>query len=158
MQNWETPNEIFDYFNSVYHFDFDLAADEKNHKCPNYFSESNNPLDKEWIGICWLNPPWGDRKYKLKEWIKKSFLESQKENCMVAILIPARTNTSWWHDYCMKAETIYFIKGRPRFIERKEGFPQPCKHGLPQPLAVIIFKRTDKEPKLKSYLWRENKS
>lgn len=75
-----------------------------------------------------MNPP-----YKtMKEWIKKAYEESRKDNTTVVCLIPARTNTKWWHQYCMQGE-IRFIEGRPKF----EG----CIHGLPQPLALIIFNK-----------------
>jgi site-specific DNA-methyltransferase (adenine-specific) len=149
-QNWETPQQIFNFFDNIYHFQTDLAADELNHKCPHYFTEKDNVLSLDWVGNCWLNPPYGNKAYKLKDWIIKCYNESQTDDCIVAILIPARTNTSWWHNYCMKANTIYFLNGRPKFIERTQGYPQPCKHGLPQPLAVIIFKKSNESTKLLS--------
>ena len=73
-----------------------------------------------------MNPPYKD----IKKWIIKAYNESIKHNSIIVCLIPARTNTSWWHEYCMKGE-IRFIKGRPKF----EG----CIHGLPQPLAIVVF-------------------
>lgn len=76
--------------------------------------------------MCWMNPPY----INLKIWIEKAYKESRKDNCTVVCLIPARTNTSWWHDYCMNGD-IWFIKGRPKF--------KGCKYGLPQPLAIVIF-------------------
>jgi len=59
------------------------------------------------------------------------------------MLIPARTNTVWWHDYCMKAKEIRFIKGRPKFGD--------AKHGLPQPLAIVIFAKHYGETKFSSF-------
>ncbi len=73
-----------------------------------------------------MNPPYKD----MKKWVIKAYEESTKNGCVVVCLIPARTNTKWWHEYCMKGE-IRFIEGRPKF----EG----CIHGLPQPLALVIF-------------------
>lgn len=73
-----------------------------------------------------MNPPYKD----MKKWVIKAYEESIKNDSIVVCLIPARTNTKWWHEYCMKGE-IRFIKGRPKF----EG----CIHGLPQPLAIVIF-------------------
>ena len=58
------------------------------------------------------------------------------------MLIPARTNTKWWHDYCMKAKEVRFLKGRPKF--------KGNIHGLPQPLAIIVFDRSSEKPILKS--------
>lgn len=130
-QQWETPDELFDYLNLIYNFDLDLAGDSTNTKCKKFYSKEDNALSKEWKGVCWLNPPYGEKKSKLSDWIKKSFDESNKKNCMVVMLIPARTNTNWWHDYCMKSEEVLFIKGRPKF--------KGCVHGLPQPLALVVF-------------------
>jgi len=73
-----------------------------------------------------MNPPYKD----MKKWVIKAYTESQKNNATVVCLLPARTNTIWWHEYCMKGE-IRFIRGRPAF----EG----CIHGLPQPLAIVVF-------------------
>jgi site-specific DNA-methyltransferase (adenine-specific) len=57
--------------------------------------------------------------------------EESLHGATVVALIPSRTDTRYFHDYCMKASEIRFIKGRPKF----EG----CIHGLPQPLALVIF-------------------
>ena len=70
-------------------------------------------------------------EYKLSDWVRKAYLETRKAGCTVVMLIPARTNTRWWHGYCMKAAEIRFLNGRPKFGD--------AQHGLPQPLAVIVF-------------------
>ena len=71
-----------------------------------------------------MNPPYKN----MKEFVKKAY--EQRFNAVTVCLIPARTNTNWWREYCMEGE-IWFICGRPRFGD--------CKHGLPQPLALVIF-------------------
>ena len=126
-QEYATPWPLFNKINNIYHFDLDVCADEFNHKCEKYFTITDNALTKDWAGYkCWMNPPYKD----MKVWVKKAFEESRKNNTLVCCLIPARTNTKWWHEYCMKGK-ILFIEGRPKF----EG----CVHGLPQPLAFVIF-------------------
>lgn len=125
-QEYETPDVLFEILNDIYNFDIDVCADENNHKCEKYYSEQEDALTKEWNGVCWMNPPY----INLKTWIEKAYKESRKDNCTVVCLIPARTNTSWWHKYCMKGE-ITFIEGRPKF--------KGCKYGLPQPLAIVVF-------------------
>jgi phage N-6-adenine-methyltransferase len=125
-QDYATPQKLFDNLNKEFSFTLDVCADESNHKCENYFSEEDNALLKDWNGVCWMNPPYDNKK----NWVIKAYKESIKNDCVVVCLIPARTNTSWWHDYCQKGE-IRFIKGRPIF----EGMT----HGLPQPLAIVIF-------------------
>lgn len=125
-QEWETPIELFNILNQEFNFTFDVCADENNKKTNDYFSEQDDALSREWNGICWMNPPYKD----LKLWVKKAYLESRHKDCTVVCLVPARTNTNWFHEYCMKGE-IRFIKGRPKF--------KGCEHGLPQPLAIIVF-------------------
>jgi hypothetical protein len=71
-----------------------------------------------------MNPPYKD----MKKFIKKAY--DERTNAVTVCLIPARTNTRWWHDWCMKG-SIYFICGRPKF--------KGCKHGFPQPLSLVIF-------------------
>ena len=73
----------------------------------------------------------------------KGLPETRKPGCTVVMLIPARTNTRWWHDYCMKAAEIRFLNGRPKFGD--------AEHGLPQPLALIVFRSGARRPLLTSY-------
>lgn len=128
-QRWETPDNLFNYLNKEFNFEIDIAGDESNSKCDKYFRK--DAFKKEWSGICWLNPPYGSKDHKLKDWVMKAYLESGKDDCIVVMLIPARTNTSWWHTYCMNAKEVRFINGRPRF--------KGCIYGLPQPLAIVVF-------------------
>ena len=130
-QEWETPDEIFEPLNREFGFTLDVAASNDNHKCQRYFTEKDDALSKPWDSeVCWLNPPYKQTKL----WMKKAYEES-RNGVVCVCLIQARTNTNWWHDYCMKGE-VRFIRGRPKF--------KGCKHGLPQPLAIIIFgKRGD---------------
>ncbi len=125
-QEYATPWSLFNQLNDEFNFTIDVCADKNNYKVNTYFSANDNALVQDWKGVCWMNPPYKE----LKKWIIKAYNESIKNDCIVVCLIPARTNTNWWHDYCMRGE-IRFIRGRPKF----EG----CKHGLPQPLAIVVF-------------------
>lgn len=127
-QEYATPWDLFNKLNDEFNFTLDVCANKINHKCEKYYTEEQNSLLMEWHGVCWMNPPYKD----MKKWVIKAYNESRKNNTTVVCLIPARTNTNWWHKYCMKGE-IRFIKGRPKF----EG----CIHGLPQPLAIVIFNK-----------------
>jgi phage N-6-adenine-methyltransferase len=125
-QDYCTPMKLYNILDKEFKFTLDVCADISNYKCQSYITEEQNALILDWHGNCWMNPPYKDKK----KWIIKAYNESVKNNCTVVCLIPARTNTSWWHDYCQKGE-IRFIKGRPIF----EGMT----YGLPQPLAIVIF-------------------
>lgn len=127
-QDWETPDELFAPLNEEFQFTLDVCAFEHNKKCEAFYSEQDDALSKKWDGVCWMNPPFGS----LGKWVKKAFEESENGSVVVCLL-PARTNTSWWHDYCMRGQ-VRFIRGRPKF--------KGAKHGLPLPLAIVVFGNT----------------
>lgn len=125
-QDWETPDSIFEPLNREFNFDCDVCATHSNAKCKEYFTESDDALIQQWHGRCWMNPPFN----QLGKWVKKAFEES-RNGATVVCLLPSRTNTNWWHEYVINEE-VRFIKGRPAF--------NGAKHGLPQPLAIVVFK------------------
>lgn len=125
-QDWETPSSIFDPLNSEFSFTLDVCASKENAKCSNFFDPQTDGLKQKWTGVCWMNPPFGSQG----NWVKKAWQESQS-GATVVCLLPCRTNTNWWHDYVMKGD-IRFIRGRPKF--------KGAKHGLPQPLAIVVFR------------------
>jgi phage N-6-adenine-methyltransferase len=123
-QDWETPQDMFDAINDRFSFTRDVCASPTNKKCEVFFCEENSCLDKEWDGVNWMNPPFKD----MKKFVAKAY--EQRDNAITVCLLPARTNTRWWHELCMKGEII-FICGRPKFGDNI--------HGLPQPLALVVF-------------------
>ena len=139
-QDWETPDDLFEKINKEFNFMRDVCASPENAKCINFWTEEDSCLTKQWDGINWMNPPYKN----MKVFIKKAYEE--RDNAITVCLIPARTNTIWWHEYCMKGE-VYFIQGRPKF--------KGCIHGLPQPLALVVFGR--EEGKMKSFIYKESK-
>lgn len=126
---WETPKEIFDQLNEeLGPFTLDVCADESNYKVENYYTKQVDGLSQDWGGnICWMNPPFSVegikkdgskyRKRVIQLWVEKAFIESQKPNTRVVCLLPARTDTKWFHKYCSKGE-IWFIKGRLNYNGR----------------------------------------
>ena len=126
---WSTPQYFFDEMNSIYGpFTIDVCADASNAKCTVFFDKDKNGLKQKWYGKCWMNPPYGKT---IKEWMKKAY-ESAQNGATVVCLVPARTDTKWWHDYVMKADEIRFIKGRLKFGNAKNSAPFPS--------AIVIFK------------------
>lgn len=123
-QSWETPDDLFQRINNIFHFTRDVCATTDNAKCKDYWTEQDSCLIKSWSGINWMNPPYKN----MKMFIKKAY--DERFNAITVCLIPARTNTVWWHEWCMKGEII-FICGRPKF--------KGCIHVLPQPLALVVF-------------------
>ena len=123
---WATPQDFYDKLNEEFGFTVDVCALPENAKCNVYFTPEIDGLKQDWLGVCWCNPPYGRG---IGEWIKKA---SQSEATVVC-LVPARTDTAWWHDYAMKADDIRFIRGRLKFGGSKNSAPFPS--------AVLVFRK-----------------
>jgi phage N-6-adenine-methyltransferase len=129
---WETPREFFDAVNAVYRFDLDVCATCANAKCGRYFTKAENGLTQIWSGVCWINPPCG---HEISLWVRKAYESSREAGTVVVCLLPARTDTRWWHDYVIAhASLIRFIQGRLRFSGRGPA---------PFPSALVMFGRFD---------------
>jgi phage N-6-adenine-methyltransferase len=122
--DWATPQALFDEWDSVFGFDLDAAASSSNYKCANWYGLDNpdsakrDALSIEWQGnAVWLNPPYGR---VLNQWVKKAY----DSNLLVVMLLPARTDTRWFHTYCLD-QKITFIKGRVKFGNGTAGAPFP---------------------------------
>lgn len=129
---WETPQELFDELDKKYHFQTDVCALPKNAKCKVFYTPEDDGLKKDWTGVCWMNPPYGRQ---IGRWVRKAY-ESAQAGATVVCLLPARTDTAWWHDYCMKGE-ITFIRGRLKFGGSKTGAPFPR--------AIVVFTAAQRE-------------
>lgn len=127
---WSTPQDLYDRLNEEFNFNLDPCADDQNHKCEKYFTKEQNGLLQDWGGnAVFCNPPYGRQ---IGKWVKKCYEESQKKDTICVMLIPARTDTRYFHDYIYKKATeIRFIKGRLKFGESKNGAPFPS--------MVVIF-------------------
>ena len=126
---WATPDDFFQKLDDEFHFDLDVCATPENAKCKRYFTKEQDGLKQEWKGTCWMNPPYG-RQISL--WVKKA-LDSARGGATVVCLLPARTDTAWWHGYVIaQAAEVRFIRGRLRFGGSKSNAPFPS--------AVVVFK------------------
>ena len=129
-EDWATPQDFFDKLNEEFHFDLDPCADAENAKCKEYFTKEENGLLKDWGGhSVFCNPPYG--RTSTGEWIRKCYEEAKKPGTVVVALIPARTDTRFFHDYIYHKAEIRFIKGRLKF--------GGCKGEAPFPSMVVIF-------------------
>ena len=126
--DWETPDDVFIPLDKEFGFSLDVAASAQNTKCSSFLSEEDNALEKQWSGTCWCNPPYGR---DLQKWVRKAVIETWNHVTTV-MFIPARTNTKWWHEFCIPFGEVRFVKGRPKFGGANQG--------LPWPLAIIIFR------------------
>lgn len=139
--DWSTPQDLYDDLNQKYGpFVLDVCATYENTKCPcfmGYFKSGEfvDGLSDTWFDAfdgmgppkCWMNPPYGRG---IGAWVKKAYEESL-HGCTVVCLLPARTDTKWFHEYCTKGQ-ITFLKGRLKFGGHKNAAPFPS--------MIVVFR------------------
>lgn len=118
---WETPQDLFDKLNAEFHFDLDVCALPENAKCEKYYTPEDDGLLQPWNGVCWCNPPYGRT---IGKWVQKAY-ETFAGGGTVVMLLPARTDTKWFHEYIYNKAEIRFIKGRLKFGNSKNAAPFP---------------------------------
>lgn len=134
--DWATPQDFFDQLNSEFHFTLDPCASDENHKCEKYYTKEQDGLSFSWGGhSVFCNPPYGR---SIGVWVEKCYIESQKPNTTIVLLIPARTDTKYFHDYIYEKENveIRFVKGRLKFGDGTNPAPFPS--------MVVIFRGNNK--------------
>ena len=125
---WETPQDFFDELNKKFDFGLDVCATKNNSKSKFYYTKEDNGLNKDWNEISgwkWMNPPYGR---EISNWVKKA-----SESGKVVALLPARTDTRWFHNYIYEnfGVDVEFIKGRLKFGGSKNSAPFPS--------MIVIF-------------------
>lgn len=143
---WSTPQDFFDELNAEFNFTLDVCATAENAKCNYFYTAETDGLSRSWaedchfhglqVGALWMNPPYGSG---IRKWIAKAAEEANK-GVTVVCLIPARTDTRYWHEFVWDTANhrpregveVRFIKGRLKFGEAKASAPFPS--------AVVIFR------------------
>ncbi len=127
---WGTPSELFNKLNEEFHFTLDPCCTKDNAKCERYYTIAEDGLSKDWKNeIVFMNPPYGSQ---IGAWIEKAYNESLKGSTVVC-LIPARTDTKYWHDFIFGKAQIRFLKGRVKFAG---GL-----YSAPFPSAIVVFQK-----------------
>lgn len=119
-QEWETPRDLFDRLDHQYAFELDPVCTEKNRKCPRYYTAEVDGLTQPWYPLrSFVNPPYGR---DVGQWVAKGYNEALK-GTLVVLLLPAYTDTQWFHDYCLPYGQIEFLRGRLKFIGAASSAP-----------------------------------
>lgn len=127
---WETPAATFAELDAEFHFDLDPCSTHANAKCARHFTKEDNGLAKNWAGCrVFCNPPYGR---EISAWVRKAYNESKKPDTLVVMLIPARTDTSYFHNYIYGKAEVRFIRGRLHFNDGKGRAPFPS--------MIVIYK------------------
>lgn len=126
---WETPQDLFDKLNNEFQFTLDVCATPENAKCDKFYTEEQDGLKHPWKGTVWCNPPYGRG---IGQWVRRALFASVSGSTVV-MLLPARTDTKWFHDYIYKRNNveIRFIRGRLKFGGSKNSAPFPS--------MVVVF-------------------
>ncbi len=138
---WSTPDGLFNTLNMEFSFTLDPCATELNHKCEKFYTKEQNGLERSWENErVFVNPPYSE----ISKWVEKATKEVGRWDCeygcIVVMLLPARTDTKWFHDYIwdeyrQKPKTnvqIRFIKGRLKF--------KGAVNSAPFPSMIVVFR------------------
>lgn len=129
--NWATPPAFFALWAARFAFSLDVCADAANAKAPLFFDKATDGLAQSWAPhTCWMNPPYGR---VIGAWVRKAYEESRK-GATVVCLLPARTDTRWWHDFVLPYGETTFVRGRLKF--------GGATNSAPFPSAVVVFHPT----------------
>jgi phage N-6-adenine-methyltransferase len=137
---WCTPRDFYDKLHAEFNFNLDPCATDKSALCAKYFTPEIDGLAQNWGGHrAFVNPPYGRETGK---WVKKAYNESFKPNTTIVMLIPARTDTKYFHEYIYGVAEIRFVRGRLKFIDMDYiGREEDRKISpAPFPSMVVIFK------------------
>ena len=134
--DWETPIEFFNLLDNEFHFTLDPCASKENTKCKKFYTIEDNGLIQSWKKeTVFVNPPY----LNISEWVKKCYDASRNKTTVVVLILPARTDTIYWHEYIMKAQQIWFCKGRVNFLKNGET----PKMSPTFPLVIVLFRIRD---------------
>lgn len=126
---WATPQDFYEQLDNEFGFTLDPCSTEENHKCENYYTMKENGLLQDWGGQrVFCNPPYS----KIADWVEKAFREAQKDNTIVVLLIPSRTDTRYFQNFIYHRAEIRFVKGRLKFGNSKNSAPFPS--------MVVVFR------------------
>jgi len=135
---WETPDDLFQFLNQTFHFTVDVCATIENAKLPRFYTMTRDGLTQSWDGVAWCNPPYTN--HQARAWIEKGLTEvRQNPRCeRIVYLIPVRTDTKLWHRIIMRrAATITFLEGRLSFKRPDRDHPNPA----PFPSCLITIEK-----------------
>ncbi len=131
---WQTPTEILGALYGAFGaFDLDpcsptAARSSAPVKARVYYTAADDGLSLPWHGVVFINPPYGR---ELGAWVAKAEAEVSCGNArLVAALLPARTDTRYWHKHVAGNATVFFLRGRLTFGGADAAAPFPSALAL----------------------------
>jgi len=131
-EDWETPQHLYDRLDAIFAFALDACAAPSNAKARAFFTRAEDALAQDWApyGRVWLNPPYGR---EIGRWMAKAYEESRK-GALILALVPARTDTRWWHASVSGKALVTFLPGRLKFLRDGQSLSP-----APFPSALLLY-------------------
>jgi site-specific DNA-methyltransferase (adenine-specific) len=124
---WTTPKDVLDALCREFLFTLDPCSTRANALCELHYTLAEDGLTKDWAEhVVFMNPPYSN----VNAWMRKAY-ESSRAGATVICLVPARTDTRWFHEFATKGE-IRLYRGRLRFGDSRNSAPFPS--------CVVIFR------------------
>jgi len=118
--DWETPDDLYCVLDQEFHFTMDASSRK----------EGFNAFEDAWEGNVYVNPPYGP---DIWYWLERGWTEIRNAHAKIIVwLLPARTDTRWFHEHVLGQSEIRFIRGRLRF--------KGAKSSAPFPSMIVIFR------------------
>jgi phage N-6-adenine-methyltransferase len=137
-EEWSTPDDFYQELHKEFQFELDPAATKENAKCPRYFTKETNGLAQEWAPLrTFCNPPYG--RGVTGKWVEKAHQEWLR-SATVVLLLPARTDTKWFHDFILGKAEVRFVRGRLKFGDSPNSAPFPS--------MVVVYRKQPYELKV----------
>ena len=136
---WSTPQCFFDALNDEFKFTLDPCATPENAKCPAFFTKAQDGLEQDWrTHRVFCNPPYGRA---VLAWARKSYEASQR-GALVVLLIHARTDTRWFHEWVYGKAELRFVRGELRFGGSNQSAPFPSLVAIYRPSTPRTERRS----------------
>jgi hypothetical protein len=124
-QDWRTPADVVALVRAF--FGGRISLDPCAPSDPDHFiavrnvTLPNNGLDGDWTGTVYVNPPFDEMAW----WTEKAAKEWRRGQCEILFLLPARTDTRYWHGHISTAAAVCFWAGRMKFVGAPSSAPFP---------------------------------
>lgn len=135
-EEWATPADFFAALDDEFGFTLDPCATRLNAKCRTFYTKDDNGLVQDWgQHSVFCNPPYGR---DIGEWAKKCFLAA-KAGATVVLLVHARTDTRYFHDWIYGKAELRFVRGRLKFGDGTQSAPFPSLLAIYRPDAIAAL-------------------
>lgn len=135
--DYKTPPILYRMALDRFHiekFGLDVCCSDENIPAEKYYKYGEKDgLKEQWESFTWCNPPFD----QAQKWVKKAYEENKKNGTEIAMLLPARTETAYWHDYILHNNfvEVEFLRKGYKFYNKNNEEMGVFKNAL----ALVYF-------------------